>query len=67
MFDVTNAIDIIILDIRDKDFLKCIIKPEPTYWGDTIPVSGNGDATNDKKGDFWSRSKSHLFSVDNKM
>lgn len=37
---------------RDKDFLKCIIKPEPTYLGDTIPVSGNGDATNDKKGDF---------------
>ena len=52
---------------RDKDFFKCIIKPEPTYLGDTIPVSGNGDATNDKKGDFWFRSKSHLFSVDNKM
>lgn len=34
---------------RDKDFFKCIIKPEPTYLGDTIPVSGNGDATNDKK------------------
>ena len=37
---------------RDKDFFKCIIKPEPTYLGDTIPVSGNGDATNDKKGGF---------------
>lgn len=37
---------------RDKDFFKCIIKPEPTYLGDTIPVSGNGDATNDKKCDF---------------
>ncbi len=37
---------------RNKDFLKCITKPEPTYLGDTIPVSGNGDATNDKKGDF---------------
>ncbi len=37
---------------RDKDFFKCIIKPEPTYLGDTIPVSGNGDATNDKKSDF---------------
>ena len=37
---------------RDKDFFKCIIKPEPTYLGDTIPVSSNGDATNDKKGDF---------------
>ena len=33
---------------RDKDFVKCIFKPEPTYLGDEIPVSGNGDATNDK-------------------
>ena len=33
---------------RDKDFIKCIFKPEPTYLGDTIEVSGNGDATNDK-------------------
>lgn len=33
---------------RDKDLIKCIIKPEPTYLGDTIPVSGNGDSTNDK-------------------
>lgn len=33
---------------RDKDWLKCIIKPNPTYLGDTIPVSGNGDITNDK-------------------
>lgn len=33
---------------RNKDFIKCIIKPEPTYLGDTIPVSGNGDITNDK-------------------
>ena len=32
---------------RDKDFVKCIFKPEPTYLGDTIPVSGNGDITND--------------------
>lgn len=34
---------------RDKDFFKCIIKPNPIYLGDTIPVSGNGDTTNDKK------------------
>lgn len=34
---------------RNKDFLKCVFKPEPTYLGDTIPVSGNGDITNDKK------------------
>ncbi len=34
---------------RNKDFLKCIIKPEPKFLGDTIPVSGNGDVTNDKE------------------
>lgn len=33
---------------RNKDFVKCIFKPEPTYLGETIPVSGNGDITNDK-------------------
>lgn len=33
---------------RNKDFIKSIFKPEPTYLGDTIPVSGNGDITNDK-------------------
>lgn len=33
---------------RNKDFVKCIFKPEPTYLGETIPVSGNGDFTNDK-------------------
>lgn len=32
---------------RVKDFFYVIIKPEPTYLGDTIPVSGNGDMTND--------------------
>ena len=32
---------------RNKDFVKCILKPQPTYLGDTIPVSGNGDVTND--------------------
>ena len=32
---------------RNKDFLYCIFKPEPTYLGDVIPVSGNGDLTND--------------------
>ena len=33
---------------RNKDFVKCIFKPEPKYLGDSIPVSGNGDITNDK-------------------
>ena len=34
---------------RNKDFVKCIFKPEPTYLGETIPVSGSGDVTNDRK------------------
>ena len=37
---------------RNKDFIKCIFKPEPTYLGDTIPVSGNGNITNDNKQDI---------------
>ena len=32
---------------RVKDFMTAIIKPEPTYLGDVIPVSGDGDVTND--------------------
>ena len=32
---------------RCKDFVAVIIKPEPTYLGETIPVSGDGDLTND--------------------
>lgn len=34
---------------RVKDVLYTMVKPEPTYLGDAIPVSGNGDATNDKQ------------------
>ena len=37
---------------RVKDFGYCIIKPEPTYLGEAIPVSGNGDLTNDENSDF---------------
>lgn len=33
---------------RNKDFINCIIKPEPTYLGETIPVNGDGNITNDK-------------------
>ena len=33
---------------RNKDCIKCIFKPSPKYLGDSIPVSGNGDLTNDK-------------------
>lgn len=32
---------------RNKDFALSIFKPEPTYLGEVIPVSGNGDNTND--------------------
>ncbi len=32
---------------RCKDFFTTIIKPQPTYLGDPIPISGNGDVTND--------------------
>ena len=33
---------------RNKDVVNCFIKPEPTFLGESIPVSGNGDITNDK-------------------
>lgn len=32
---------------RDKDFLKMIIQPKPTYLGETIPISGSGLASHD--------------------
>ena len=34
---------------RIKDIGYVLAKPEPTYLGEVIPVSGNGDVTNDKK------------------
>lgn len=33
---------------RNKDFFTSLFKVKPTYLGDSIPVSGNGDVTNDK-------------------
>lgn len=33
---------------RCKDFVMSYIQPKPTYLGETIPVNGNGDVTNDK-------------------
>ena len=33
---------------RNKDFIYTIIKPDPTYLGEPIPVNGNGNLTNDK-------------------
>lgn len=32
---------------RNKDFLTSVFQPKPTYLGDVIPISGNGDLTND--------------------
>jgi len=32
---------------RCKDFVKTIFKPEPTFLGEAIPVSGDGNITND--------------------
>ena len=32
---------------RCKDYFTCLYKPKPTYLGESIPVSGNGDITND--------------------
>ncbi len=37
---------------RNKDFLTCIFKPEPTYLGDVIPIFGDGNLTNDDTTDF---------------
>lgn len=33
---------------RNKDFFYTLFKPKPTYLGETIPVSGDGNTTNDK-------------------
>ena len=33
---------------RAKDFVKCVFKLPSTYLGDVIPVSGDGNVTNDK-------------------
>jgi len=33
---------------RNKDFVTSILKPKPKYLGEVIPVSGNGNNTNDK-------------------
>lgn len=33
---------------RNKDFVKVIFKPKPTYLGEEIPIYGNGNITNDK-------------------
>ena len=37
---------------RVKDFGMAIFKPDPTYLGQTIPISGSGVLTHDEKSDF---------------
>ena len=37
---------------RVKDFATGIFKPEPTYLGEAIPISGNGNLTNDDTNNF---------------
>ena len=34
---------------RNKDFATSILKPNPTYLGEVIPVSGDGNLTNDEE------------------
>lgn len=31
---------------RNKDFFYCLFRPEPTFLGESIPVSGDGNASN---------------------
>ena len=33
---------------RCKDWVYTVLMPEPTYLGEAIPITGNGDATNDR-------------------
>ena len=35
---------------RNKEFIYVRLNPKPTYLGEPIPISGNGDLTNDKEG-----------------
>ena len=37
---------------RVKDFGTSLFKPEPTYLGETIPIWGDGNLTNDENSDF---------------
>lgn len=37
---------------RVKDVGYCILKPEPTFLGETIPISGSGEQTHDENSDF---------------
>ena len=37
---------------RIKDFGMAILQPDPTYLGEVIPISGNGELTHDENSDF---------------
>lgn len=37
---------------RVKDFFMTIFRPEPTFLGDVIPISGSGELTHDEHSDF---------------
>ena len=37
---------------RCKDYFMCLFNQSPTYLGDVIDISGNGDQTNDKNMEF---------------
>jgi len=37
---------------RVKDFCMVIFRPEPTYLGEVIPISGSGELTHDENSDF---------------
>lgn len=38
---------------RVKDFAMTVFKPEPTYLGEAIPISGSGELTHDENSDFY--------------
>lgn len=44
---------------RVKDFLTCVFRPKPTYLGEAIPVSGDGNLTNDENSDFEAEGVAH--------
>jgi len=37
---------------RNKDFVGCLLQPEPTFLGEVIPISGSGVLTHDENSDF---------------
>ncbi len=37
---------------RAKDFAMAVFQPEPTYLGEMIPISGNGELTHDENSNF---------------